>query len=105
MTESLAATPRLEKDGAVAVMSLGAGENRFNLVARLGRLGPAKGKDFDTGNVLGPWIVTADELGDPHRLTMVARARGCLLCMCAVIASLTLSAIVACRSANASTRE
>ena len=41
-----------------------------------GRLGPAKGKDFDTGNVLGPWIVTADELGDPYRLTMVARVNG-----------------------------
>jgi enoyl-CoA hydratase/carnithine racemase len=31
MSESLAATPRLEKDGTVAVMSLGAGENRFSL--------------------------------------------------------------------------
>jgi 2-keto-4-pentenoate hydratase/2-oxohepta-3-ene-1,7-dioic acid hydratase in catechol pathway len=28
-----------------------------------GGLGPAKGKDFDTGNVFGPWIVTPDELG------------------------------------------
>ncbi len=37
-----------------------------------GRLGPAKGKDFDTGNVLGPWIVTADEL-DPYACTMLAR--------------------------------
>ena len=27
-----------------------------------GRLGPAKGKSFDGGNVLGPWIVTPDEL-------------------------------------------
>ncbi|MDA8869887.1 fumarylacetoacetate hydrolase family protein [Rhizobiaceae bacterium] len=27
-----------------------------------GQLGPAKGKDFDTGNVLGPCIVTADEI-------------------------------------------
>jgi 2-keto-4-pentenoate hydratase/2-oxohepta-3-ene-1,7-dioic acid hydratase in catechol pathway len=41
-----------------------------------GQLGPAKGKDFDTGNVLGPWIVTADELGDPQALTMVARVNG-----------------------------
>ena len=41
-----------------------------------GMLGPAKGKDFDTGNVLGPWIVSADELGDPHSLTMTARVNG-----------------------------
>jgi 2-keto-4-pentenoate hydratase/2-oxohepta-3-ene-1,7-dioic acid hydratase in catechol pathway len=40
-----------------------------------GRLGPAKGKDFDTGNVLGPWLVTADEI-DPYGLTMVARVNG-----------------------------
>lgn len=41
-----------------------------------GRLGPAKGKDFDTGNVLGPWIVTRDEIGDYNDLTMVARING-----------------------------
>ena len=41
-----------------------------------GRLGPAKGKDFDTGNVLGPWIVTRDEIGDPHTLKMEARVNG-----------------------------
>jgi 2-keto-4-pentenoate hydratase/2-oxohepta-3-ene-1,7-dioic acid hydratase in catechol pathway len=40
-----------------------------------GRLGPAKGKDFDTGNVLGPWLVTRDEL-DPYALTMIARVNG-----------------------------
>jgi 2-keto-4-pentenoate hydratase/2-oxohepta-3-ene-1,7-dioic acid hydratase in catechol pathway len=40
-----------------------------------GRLGPAKGKDFDTGNVLGPWIVTADEI-DPYNLTMTAKVNG-----------------------------
>jgi 2-keto-4-pentenoate hydratase/2-oxohepta-3-ene-1,7-dioic acid hydratase in catechol pathway len=39
------------------------------------RLGPAKGKDFDTGNVLGPWIVTRDEI-DPYDLTMIARVNG-----------------------------
>jgi 2-keto-4-pentenoate hydratase/2-oxohepta-3-ene-1,7-dioic acid hydratase in catechol pathway len=41
-----------------------------------GRLGPAKGKDFDTGNVFGPWIVTRDEIGDPHALAMEARVNG-----------------------------
>ena len=38
-------------------------------------LGPAKGKDFDTGNVLGPCVTTADEL-DPDDLTMIARLNG-----------------------------
>jgi 2-keto-4-pentenoate hydratase/2-oxohepta-3-ene-1,7-dioic acid hydratase in catechol pathway len=39
-------------------------------------LGPTKGKDFDTGNVLGPWLVTRDELADPYDLTMLARVNG-----------------------------
>lgn len=39
-------------------------------------LGPAKGKDFDTGNVMGPYLVTPDEVGDPYSLTMVARVDG-----------------------------
>lgn len=38
-------------------------------------LGPAKGKDFDTGNVFGPCIVTADSV-DPSNLTMIARLNG-----------------------------
>jgi 2-keto-4-pentenoate hydratase/2-oxohepta-3-ene-1,7-dioic acid hydratase in catechol pathway len=41
-----------------------------------GQLGPAKGKDFDTGNILGPWLVTADEIADPYDLVMVARVNG-----------------------------
>jgi len=41
-----------------------------------GRLGPAKGKDFDTGNVMGPCLVTPDEIGDPYNLTMTARING-----------------------------
>ena len=41
-----------------------------------GQLGPAKGKDFDTGNVLGPWLVTADEIADPYNLAMMARVNG-----------------------------
>jgi 2-keto-4-pentenoate hydratase/2-oxohepta-3-ene-1,7-dioic acid hydratase in catechol pathway len=39
-------------------------------------LGPAKGKDFDTGNAMGPYLVTPDEVGDPYGLTMVARVDG-----------------------------
>lgn len=41
-----------------------------------GMLGPAKGKDFDTANVMGPCLVTADELPDPYDLTMIARVNG-----------------------------
>ncbi|MEY2505031.1 MAG: hypothetical protein QOG27_1311 [Verrucomicrobiota bacterium] len=41
-----------------------------------GRLGPAKGKSFDGGNVLGPWIVTPDEIGDPYKLAMEVRVNG-----------------------------
>ncbi|MGP8120406.1 MAG: fumarylacetoacetate hydrolase family protein [Xanthobacteraceae bacterium] len=41
-----------------------------------GGLGPAKGKSFDGGNVLGPWIVTPDEIGDPYRLKMEVRVNG-----------------------------
>jgi 2-keto-4-pentenoate hydratase/2-oxohepta-3-ene-1,7-dioic acid hydratase in catechol pathway len=40
------------------------------------RLGPAKGKDFDTGNAFGPYLVTPDEIPDPYALTMVARING-----------------------------
>ncbi|RMF17895.1 MAG: fumarylacetoacetate hydrolase family protein [Candidatus Dadabacteria bacterium] len=35
-----------------------------------GRVGPLKGKDFEYGNAIGPWIVTPDELGDPHGIDM-----------------------------------
>ena len=41
-----------------------------------GQLGPAKGKDFDTGNPMGPCLVTADEIPDPYNLTMIARVNG-----------------------------
>ncbi len=39
-------------------------------------LGPSKGKDFDTGNVMGPWLVTADEIPDPAALTMSVWVNG-----------------------------
>lgn len=41
-----------------------------------GRLGPSKGKDFDTGNAMGPCLVTPDEISDPYSLTMTARING-----------------------------
>jgi len=41
-----------------------------------GMLGPAKSKDFDTANVMGPCLVTVDEIEDPYNLTMIARVNG-----------------------------
>ena len=38
-------------------------------------MGPSKGKDFDHGNVLGPYLVTADEI-DISNLRMIARVNG-----------------------------
>lgn len=41
-----------------------------------GMLGPAKGKSFDSGNALGPWIVTRDEIPDPQALKVEVRVNG-----------------------------
>ncbi len=41
-----------------------------------GQLGPAKGKDFDTGNIMGPFILTADEVTHPVSLDMQAKVNG-----------------------------
>jgi 2-keto-4-pentenoate hydratase/2-oxohepta-3-ene-1,7-dioic acid hydratase in catechol pathway len=46
------------------------------VVEMQGRLGPAKGKSFDGGNALGPWIVTPDEVGDPQTLRVEVRVNG-----------------------------
>jgi 2-keto-4-pentenoate hydratase/2-oxohepta-3-ene-1,7-dioic acid hydratase in catechol pathway len=40
------------------------------------RMGPAKGKDFDTGNAFGPCIVTRDAIPEPEQLQMIARVNG-----------------------------
>lgn len=40
-----------------------------------GGLGPSKSKDFDTGNIIGPCIVTADAI-DPYDLDMIVRVNG-----------------------------
>jgi 2-keto-4-pentenoate hydratase/2-oxohepta-3-ene-1,7-dioic acid hydratase in catechol pathway len=48
----------------------------FQMREMAARLGPAKGKSFDTGNAMGPWLVTKDEVGDPYSLEMEARVNG-----------------------------
>ncbi|MDO9525233.1 MAG: fumarylacetoacetate hydrolase family protein, partial [Gemmobacter sp.] len=45
-----------------------------------GRLGPSKGKSFENSNILGPWIVTKDEIPDPYNLAMTARINGRTVC-------------------------
>jgi 2-keto-4-pentenoate hydratase/2-oxohepta-3-ene-1,7-dioic acid hydratase in catechol pathway len=39
-------------------------------------LGPAKGKDFVKAHVLGPWLVTRDEIADVYDLAMRAEVNG-----------------------------
>jgi 2-keto-4-pentenoate hydratase/2-oxohepta-3-ene-1,7-dioic acid hydratase in catechol pathway len=39
-------------------------------------MGPAKGKSFDTGNAIGPWIVTRDEIPDAKALAVSVRVNG-----------------------------
>lgn len=46
------------------------------LVEMQGMLGPAKGKSFDMGNAMGPWIVTRDEIPDVRALRVSARING-----------------------------
>ena len=43
-------------------------------------LGPAKGKDFVRGHVLGPCLVTADEIPDIYDLRMIARVNDEVWC-------------------------
>lgn len=37
---------------------------------------PLLGKSFDTHAPMGPWLVTPDELGDPHELTITTTVNG-----------------------------
>jgi 2-keto-4-pentenoate hydratase/2-oxohepta-3-ene-1,7-dioic acid hydratase in catechol pathway len=41
-----------------------------------GRMGPTKGKSFDTGNAIGPWIVTRDEIPNARALEVTVRING-----------------------------
>jgi 2-keto-4-pentenoate hydratase/2-oxohepta-3-ene-1,7-dioic acid hydratase in catechol pathway len=52
-----------------SIMNDVSARERQSAEMKFGR-GPSKGKDFDNGYPLGPWIVTADELGDPKELRM-----------------------------------
>lgn len=49
-------------------------------------LGPTKGKDADHSNVMGPWLVTADEVGDPQSLTMNFMVNGRVIASCSTAA-------------------
>ena len=42
----------------------------------MGGLGPTKGKSFDCGNAMGPWIVTRDEIDLPIDLAAEVRVNG-----------------------------
>jgi 2-keto-4-pentenoate hydratase/2-oxohepta-3-ene-1,7-dioic acid hydratase in catechol pathway len=41
-----------------------------------GRMGPTKGKSFDSGNAMGPWIVTRDEIPDVAALNVSVSVNG-----------------------------
>lgn len=75
-----------EQDGAAHVFGytlLNDVSARDVLVGELfSGLGPAKGKDFDTGNVLGPWLATRDEIPDPRALRGEIRVNGQRRAMC-----------------------
>ncbi len=51
-------------------------DRNIQLQEQKGRLGPAKGKDFDTGNAMGPFFVTADEMTQPENIQLQAYVNG-----------------------------
>jgi len=58
-----------------SIMNDVSARERQSAEMKFGR-GPSKGKDFDNGYPLGPWIVTADELGDTKQLRMSLLVNG-----------------------------
>lgn len=48
----------------------------YQIAEMAGTLGPAKGKDWDTANALGPWLVTPDEADPAQGLEMLAKVNG-----------------------------
>lgn len=70
-------TPENAADAIFGYMIFNDMSARDAQMAEIGAgLGPAKGKDFDTGNVFGPWLVTADAIGDIRRLRVRALVNG-----------------------------
>lgn len=70
-------TPENASDAIFGYMIFNDMSARDAQMAEIGAgLGPAKGKDFDTGNVFGPWLVTADAIGDIRRLKVRALVNG-----------------------------
>lgn len=70
-------TPENAMDAVFGYMIFNDMSARDAQIAEVGAgLGPAKGKDFDTGNVFGPWLVTADAIGDIRRLKVRALVNG-----------------------------
>jgi len=51
---------------------------RDRILLEMGKLkvGLLKSKDFDTGNAIGPWIVTADEIPNPQNMAMRVYVNG-----------------------------
>lgn len=41
-----------------------------------GGLGPCKAKSYDNCNILGPWLVTKDEIADPYKLPVEVKVNG-----------------------------
>ena len=48
----------------------------LQLIESQSGFGPGKSKSFDGANVMGPWIVTPDEIPDPYNLAMAVRVNG-----------------------------
>jgi 2-keto-4-pentenoate hydratase/2-oxohepta-3-ene-1,7-dioic acid hydratase in catechol pathway len=48
----------------------------IQLIEKKAGRGASKGKDFDGGNVMGPWLVTPDEVGDVRSLRVSLHVNG-----------------------------
>ncbi len=51
-------------------------DRNIQLQEQRGRMWPTKGKDFDSGNAMGPFFVTADEITEPDNIKLQAWVNG-----------------------------